>query len=53
MKNRPNNGLIDYELQRKMNEKNIAREPLIMGVCEWTKIGTVFSVEFIWKSMEL
>ena len=22
MKNRPNNGLIDYELQEKMNEKN-------------------------------
>lgn len=32
MKNRPNNGLIDYELQRKMNEKNIAREPLINEV---------------------
>lgn len=29
MKNRPNNGLIDYELQRKMNEKNLAREPLV------------------------
>ena len=24
-----------------------------MGVCEWIKIGTVFSVELIWKSMEL
>ena len=32
MKNRPNNGLIDYELQRKMNEKNIEREPLINEV---------------------
>lgn len=32
MKNRPNNGLIDYELQRKMNEKNLAREPLINEV---------------------
>ena len=31
-KNRPNNGLIDYELQRKMNEKNLAREPLINEV---------------------
>lgn len=29
MKNRPNNGLIDFELQRKMNEKNMAREALI------------------------
>lgn len=32
MKNRPNNGLIDYELQRKMNEKNLARKPLINEV---------------------
>lgn len=29
MKNRPNNGLIDYELQHKCNEKNIRRAPLI------------------------
>lgn len=32
MKNRPNNGLIDYELQEKMNEKNIKRHPLINEV---------------------
>lgn len=32
MKNRPNNGLIDYELQEKMNEKNIKRNPLINEV---------------------
>ena len=25
MKNRPNNGLIDYELQEKLNDKNIKR----------------------------
>ncbi len=29
MKNRPQNGLIDYELQHRMNEKNLAREPLV------------------------
>lgn len=29
MKNRPDNGLIDYELQKKMNEKNLARKPLV------------------------
>ena len=29
MQNRPNHGLIDYELQKKMNEKNIQRSPLI------------------------
>ena len=32
MKNRPNNGLIDYELQEKMNDKNIKRKPLINEV---------------------
>ncbi len=32
MKNRPNNGLIDFELQEKMNEKNIKRKPLINEV---------------------
>lgn len=32
MKNRPNNGLIDYELQRKMNEKNLTRKPLVNEV---------------------
>ena len=32
MKNRPNNGLIDYELQEKMNTKNRSREPLINEV---------------------
>ena len=32
MKNRPNNGLIDYELQEKMNEKNIKRSPLVNEV---------------------
>lgn len=29
MRNRPNNGLIDFELQQKMNEKNIKRAPII------------------------
>lgn len=29
MKNRPNNGLIDFELQEKMNKKNMKRNPLI------------------------
>ncbi len=29
MKNRPNNGLIDYELQEKCNFKNLTRAPLI------------------------
>lgn len=29
MKNRPNNGLIDFELQQKMNEKNMKRKPLV------------------------
>ncbi len=29
MKNRPNNGLVDFELQEKMNTKNIKRDPLI------------------------
>ena len=32
MKNRPNNGLIDYELQEKMNEKNRKRAPLMNEV---------------------
>ena len=32
MKNRPNNGLIDFELQEKMNEKNIRRDLLINEV---------------------
>lgn len=32
MKNRPNNGLIDYELQEKMNAKNISRDALINEV---------------------
>ncbi|MCR5755204.1 MAG: ATP-binding protein [Acetatifactor sp.] len=32
MKNRPNNGLIDYELQKKMNVKNRNRAPLINEV---------------------
>ena len=32
MKHRPNNGLIDYELQQKMNEKNLQREPLVNEV---------------------
>lgn len=32
MKNRPNNGLIDYELQENMNEKNINRDPLVNEV---------------------
>ena len=32
MKNRPNNGLIDFELQEKMNKKNIRRNPLINEV---------------------
>ncbi len=29
MRNRPNNGLIDFDLQKKMNEKNVKRSPLI------------------------
>ncbi len=29
MKNRPRNGLIDYELQRKLNEKTASRPPLV------------------------
>ncbi len=29
MRNRPNNGLIDFELQKKMNEKNRSRKPLV------------------------
>lgn len=29
MRNRPNNGLIDFELQKKMNEKNRKRKPLM------------------------
>ena len=32
MRNRPNNSLIDFELQQKMNEKNIRRNPLINEV---------------------
>lgn len=32
MGNRPNNGLIDLELQKKMNEKNMKRNPLINEV---------------------
>ena len=32
MKNRPNNGLIDYELQEMMNNKNIQRSPLVNEV---------------------
>lgn len=32
MTNRPNNGLIDYNLQRKANEKNIKRPPLVNEV---------------------
>ncbi len=32
MKNRPNNGLIDYELQQKTNDKNLNREPLVNEV---------------------
>lgn len=32
MKNRPNNGLIDFELQEKMNGKNLRRAPLINEV---------------------
>ena len=33
MKNRPNDGLIDYELQRKLNEKNLKR-PLLINEIE-------------------
>ena len=33
MKNRPNDGLIDYDLQRKMNEKNLNR-PLLINEIE-------------------
>lgn len=29
MRNRPNNGLIDFDLQKKINEKNIRRNPII------------------------
>ena len=29
MKNRPNNGLNDYELQEKCNAKNLGRQPLV------------------------
>lgn len=29
MKNRPNNGLIDYELQEQCNGKNLKRQPLV------------------------
>lgn len=29
MRNRPNNGLVDFELQEKMNEKNRKRKPLM------------------------
>jgi len=29
MENRPNNGLIDFELQQKINNKNISRTPLV------------------------
>ncbi len=32
MRNRPNNGLVDFELQEKMNEKNRKRKPLINEV---------------------
>ncbi len=32
MRNRPNNGLIDFELQKKMIEKNMKRNPLINEV---------------------
>lgn len=32
MKNRPNNGLVDFELQEKMNEKNLLRSPLVNEV---------------------
>lgn len=32
MKHRPNNGLVDYELQRKLHEKNINRVPLVNEV---------------------
>lgn len=32
MKNRPNNGLIDYDLQRNLNEKNLERPPLVNEV---------------------
>ena len=32
MKNRPNNGLIDFELQEKMNEKNLKRDALVNEV---------------------
>lgn len=32
MRNRPNHGLIDFELQKKMNEKNIKRKPLVNEV---------------------
>ena len=32
MKNRSNNGLIDYELQQKTNDKNLKREPLVNEV---------------------
>ena len=32
MKNRPNNGLIDFELQEKMNEKNLKRAALVNEV---------------------
>lgn len=29
MQNRPNNGLVDFELQEKLNEKNMQRPPLV------------------------
>ena len=33
MKNRPNGGLIDYDLQRNLNEKNLKR-PLLINEIE-------------------
>lgn len=32
MKNRPDNGLVDFELQEKMNRKNLGWKPLVNEV---------------------
>lgn len=45
MQNRPNHGLIDHELQKKMNEKNIQRSPLVNEIeidIAGKSIGEVF-----------
>lgn len=51
MQNRPNNGLVDYTLQEKCNEKNLCRPPLVN---EYTiDIAGLSEVDVFYHAMEI